>query len=61
MHHAAGRLVSVLVLAAWWLLTITRIVFELIGYSTLPEDTEVARTRYGHPLKLLLAAKLAAW
>lgn len=42
---AAGRIGSIAFIAGGWILFGVRIVLELIGYATIPEDTEVARTR----------------
>jgi hypothetical protein len=45
MARAVGRVISFVVIAASWLLAGARLVLDLIGYSTVPEDIEVARTR----------------
>lgn len=45
MNLAVGRIVSALVSAGGWLLLGVRTVLDLIGYSTVPDDANVAVTR----------------
>ncbi len=45
MRLAVGRILSILVMAGGWVLVGIRTVLDLIGYSTVPEDIEVARSR----------------
>lgn len=56
MRLAVGRIASIIMVAAGWVLFGVRTVLELIGYSTAPEDVEVAKTRLEQGLDLLLAA-----
>jgi hypothetical protein len=51
-----GRLGSILAVAAGWVLFAVRAMLDLIGYSTAPEDFEVAKTRVGQAFDLLLQA-----
>ena len=45
MKLALGRIVSIFMVAGGWLVVGIRIVLDLIGYSTAPEDIEIAQTR----------------
>jgi hypothetical protein len=45
MKLATGRIVSIAITAGLWMLTGVRSVLDLIGYSTIPEDLGVAKTR----------------
>jgi hypothetical protein len=54
MKQAVGRILSFLVVAFGWVLFGVRVVLDLIGYSTAPEDIAVARTRLDQGLDLLL-------
>lgn len=42
---ALGRIASILLVSGGWLLIGVRVVLDLIGYSTLPEDVVVAHER----------------
>ena len=53
---ALKRLASYLITAFWWSLIGARIVADVIGYSTLPEDAKVASSYVDDGLDLLLAA-----
>ena len=52
---ALGRLGSILLVAGGWLLAGFRLVLDLIGYSTIPEDVTVAQTRLDQFLELILS------
>ena len=54
MKLALGRIVSTLVTIGGWALVGVRTVLDLIGYSTVPEDAEVAQTRVDQFLGWLL-------
>lgn len=56
MGRALGRIASVLIVVTGWMMFIIRLVLDIIGYSTVPEDIEVARTRFDQALDLLLSA-----
>ena len=55
MKLALGRIASILIVALGWVLFGVRTALDFIGYSTAPEDLEVARTRLERGLDLLLA------
>jgi hypothetical protein len=48
-------MISAVLMAGGWVLAGARLVLDLIGYSTAPEDVGVARTRLEQALDLLLA------
>ena len=50
-----GRIISALVTAGGWLLGGARLMLDLIGYSTAPEDAAVAQTRLGQILEWFLS------
>lgn len=58
---AAGRIISIIIVAGGWLLTGARLVLDLIGYSTAPEDIEVAKTRLVWALELLVVVPWQAF
>src|SRR5262245_38833345 len=53
--RASGRIASFLAVALGWMLFAARTTLDFIGYSTAPEDFEVAKTRLGKGIDLLLA------
>ena len=53
MKQAAGRAISFLGVAILWVVAVIRAVLDLIGYSTAPEDIQVARTRLEQGLDLM--------
>ena len=55
MKWALGRIASILIVVLGWVLFGVRTALDFIGYSTAPEDLEVARTRLERGLDLLLA------
>lgn len=52
-NRAIGRIASQIITAGGWLVAGARLVLDLIGYSTIPEDTGVAQTRAEHFLTWL--------
>ena len=56
MGLIVGRILSALFVAGGWLLFGARLVLDLVGYSTAPDDIEVARTRMEQAFDLLLSA-----
>lgn len=59
--RAIGRIFSIVITAGGWLLAGARLMLDLIGYSTVPEDFEVAKTRLQKVLDLLLAVPWEAF
>lgn len=53
MKTVIGRILSFVIVAVGWLVLGIRIVLELIGYATIPEDAAVANERY-RPILLKL-------
>jgi hypothetical protein len=54
MGKALGRIASFVIVALSWMLLGVRIVLNLIGYATLPEDAAIADQRYRHIFLWLL-------
>jgi hypothetical protein len=55
MKLIIGRIVSILIMAGGWVLVGIRTILDLIGYSTVPEDIEVAQTRLDQILGWVLS------
>lgn len=51
-----GRIASIVFTVALWILVGARVMLDLIGYSTAPEDIEVAQIRLAQGIDLLLSA-----
>lgn len=54
MKLALGRIVSILIPVGGWLLAGVRIVLDLVGYLTLPDDAKVAAVRVDQIFQWLL-------
>jgi hypothetical protein len=55
MNLGVGRILSAVVVAGSWLIAGVRLVLDLIGYATVPDDVGVAQTRIDQFLALVLA------
>jgi hypothetical protein len=56
MKLVLGRIFSAFITAGGWLLAGIRLVLDLIGYSTIPEDVSVAKGRLDQFFDLILTA-----
>lgn len=56
MKLIVGRILSAFLTAGGWLLVGVRLVLDLIGYSTIPEDVSVAKGRLDQFFELVLSA-----
>lgn len=55
VRGAIGRISSVVVVVGGWLVAGIRFALDIVGYSTVPEDIEVARTRLDQFLSYLVS------